>query len=45
MHLCLYTVDQTLRYHILNITLKEEDTYVFPSKQIEMKEDDRFGFK
>ena len=37
MHLCLYTVDQTLRLPYIKYYLKKEDTYVFPSKQIEMK--------
>tara|TARA_Y100000816_G_scaffold288261_1_gene272493 strand:- start:5979 stop:6977 length:999 start_codon:yes stop_codon:yes gene_type:complete len=37
MHLCLYKIDMTLRLPFVKYFLKKENNYVFPSKQVEMR--------
>ena len=37
MHLCLYKIDMTLRLPFIKYFLKKESKYVFPSKQVEMR--------
>lgn len=37
MHLCLYKIDMTLRLPFVKYYFKKENNYVFPSKQIEMR--------
>ena len=37
MHLCLYKIDMTLRLPFVKYFFKKENNYVFPSKQVEMR--------